>query len=142
MDSLSPTHPDGQPTHALQLVRAFVVLLVVDLAVRVLPFQRMLQVVRWLSTPTGATKRVPLTAVTNSIERAGKVTRWAHCVPRTLACHILVRRAGYPCAVIFGVARATGGALVAHAWPESDGHPLIGPMTGDYTYTRLAPLDL
>ena len=43
---------------------------------------------------------------------------------------------------MLGVARDGTRDIVAHAWPESAGQALIGPYTGDFTYTRLPPLDL
>jgi hypothetical protein len=65
------------------------------------------------------------------------------CLPRALVGQFLLRRAGCPARVRFGVAKHNDGAFAAHAWLESRDQILIGGETMlDYSPMPAWPPDV
>jgi Transglutaminase-like superfamily len=60
----------------------------------------------------------------------------AHCLPRALAAHAMLRRRGIASRLCLGVARE-GGELAAHAWVEIGNNKIVGGTEAE-GFTRLA----
>lgn len=106
----------------LMLVRAFLYLSVIDLALRLVPLRRLADV------GAKATESVPLDDVRRAYLYASWIAYAARhhyadpkCLPRSLALYSWLRRDGMPCALRIGV-RKEDGALKAHAWVEVSGY--------------------
>lgn len=136
------------------LVRAALLFPVVCLALRLLPFPRTLALVRRLARrKAGADAPAwPLSAAAWAVERAGRLYPLAKCLPQALVAHVLLRNAGHESRVIVGVARdrtdpaagardVVASPLLAHAWVECGGIPVVGLAAGR-SYALLAPLDV
>lgn len=145
-----PASPSGArtdaPTPGALVARAALLYLVVGVALRLLPLRRTLALVRRLARPrgrAGAAPDWPLAAAAWAVGRAGRFFPLARCLPQALVAHVLLRRAGHPSRVVIGVARGEDvqRALLAHAWVESAGVPVVGLSAGR-SYALLAPLDV
>jgi len=118
------------------LARAWLVLLVADLGLRILPFQR---VERWLAPPV---HEVAEEAAVPGLVWATAAAARHHlypmrCLPRALCLRWLLGRHGIAAELRIGVERRRG-EMRAHAWVERDGVPLgDGPGVAD----RWAPLN-
>ena len=64
-----------------------------------------------------------------------------NCLNRALAAKVLLARRGLPVHLRFGVRRAPGGELRAHAWIEGAQGVLVGDLRDLPRYTPLLPLD-
>jgi hypothetical protein len=114
------------------LFQAWVLLLVVDLALRTLPFP-------WIQAwaARGGGKQAGRSAGENAVlvQRLGRLTDLAarhhlypmRCLRRSLALQWLLNRHGIPAVLRLGVQREAG-ELKAHAWLEHDGLPLGEPQ--------------
>lgn len=121
------------------LLRAWWMLLIVDLGLRLLPFARL---ERWLAPrpgrPGGAVAEPAL------VERLVWATRAAarhhlypmRCLPRALCLRWLLGRRGIETSLRIGVSKRRGD-LVAHAWVERNGRP-VGDL--EDVRDRFAPL--
>ncbi|MGH2457753.1 MAG: lasso peptide biosynthesis B2 protein [Chloroflexota bacterium] len=107
------------PERAL-LIRAYVDLLQIDVALRIFGFQRVVRRV----PPASADRVVRI----EDRSRAGQYARWlevaarhhvarARCLQRSLALHRWLRQEGLPSELRIGV-RKEAGVLQAHAWVE------------------------
>jgi Transglutaminase-like superfamily len=80
----------------------------------------------------GAGTRPAPEQIARAVMRAGAlVPGGRNCLVRALAAEALLARFGYPVALRFGIARTASGALIGHAWLESDGHVLVGDFEPD-----------
>lgn len=106
------------------IARAWISLARIDVALRLLSFQQVLD---------RADRRAPTTVVTQPVEfrRARAYARWieiaarhhvfhARCLHRSLVLHQWLRGRGLPSALKIGV-RKTDDGIAAHAWVELDG---------------------
>ena len=100
-------------------VRAFLWILGIDLALRVLGFQRVAR-----GVPSARQGRAPISA--SEVARARRYAHWltvigqnhfarARCLQRAIALQYWLRREGIPGELWIGV-RKEGGALLGHAW--------------------------
>lgn len=115
------------------LLRAWWLLLVVDVALRVVPLTWLLprDGVRRPRTPPPSPERI---AWLLDVARRHSPAR-ATCLSDALVLTRLLRAEGLEAVLNLGVARA-GGPLRAHAWVESGGQILVGAVDGE-TYGRL-----
>jgi len=135
------------PATVLMLVRAAAVLVMVDLALRLLPFRRCQAFAAGTRTP--ARTRVALgeshTRVTWAVGVAAGLIKRA-CLTQALGLQWFLSRHGVSTRLCLGVRRqdpggseAPQGAFRAHAWLESDGRILIGgPAAATEGYAPLA----
>jgi hypothetical protein len=133
--------------HALQalswhdrwiLLQAWSLLLIVDLALRLLPFR---WVQGWAAQEGGVSQRGHGETATRRLEIILRIAANHHLYPmKCLRCSLvlqrLLSRRGTPTTLRFGV-RQGAGELNAHAWLECDGRP-VGEQPGvDAHYSRL-----
>jgi hypothetical protein len=123
------------------LFQAWVLLLVVDLALRTLPFP-------WIGAlaARGSRKRISRSPDENAVivRRLRRLTDLAarhhlypmRCLRRSLALQWLLNRCGIPAVLRLGVQREAG-TLKAHAWLEHDGLPIGEPQDVE---SRFVPL--
>jgi hypothetical protein len=120
-------------------------------AVRVLPFRRLVQ---WTGrvAPGHAFEGRALNApgATPDVSSARRVV-WAveavarrlfparPCLPQALAARFLLARRGVTTDLHIGVARTADGELAAHAWLEREGRVLIGGLASPREYQLLVP---
>jgi hypothetical protein len=114
------------PEDLRAFVRAWGLLLVADLGLRVLPFPR---VDRWLSPAVSARRE---DSVVGRLVWATEAAARHHlypmrCLPKALCLRWLLGRHGIESELRIGVARQDGG-LAAHAWVERQGIP-VGEMS-------------
>ena len=128
------------PQERWLLVQAWVALLVVDVALRCLPFKTVLGFCQRVRVdrvaPTGATlsaARLPWLVEVASRHALVKTT----CLTEALALSWLMSRKGLAATLRVGVARRDGG-LIAHAWLEQGGQIILG-NAGTTGYTPLLP---
>ncbi len=106
------------------LVRAFVLLVLIDLGLRIRGFRR---IAGW--APRVSESRADAAA----FQQANLYAHWidiaarhyvlpARCLPRSLALHVWLRREGIASELRIGVHRQAGD-FTAHAWVELDGRP-------------------
>jgi hypothetical protein len=111
------------------LLRAAGLLALVRLALRVFPFQ----LVRPVLMRTGrqsrrlSANRAPALDIAWAVSAVGQfIPGGGHCLSQALTLQTFLTRRGYPSAVCFGVQKAAGSDLRAHAWVEYEGRVLIG----------------
>lgn len=119
------------------LGRAWVYLLVADLALRVLPVHRVGALLRRLG---GRSRReISADRLARLVGIAGRHhLRPMTCLPRSLALQALLRRHGIEADLRIGVRREAG-ELRAHAWIEQAGSPLGEPEDVELRFEPLAP---
>lgn len=127
-------------------LEAVLCLALARLACLFLPFQRTLTLLGLRLCPRDTAR--PLSPAPNPRARAVglMVTHMAKrmpfravCLQQSLAAVLMLKRRGLPVDVCLGVARDAGGALVAHAWSQCEGHPVTGESE-DGTYQLIAVL--
>lgn len=101
------------------LFRAWALLLVTPLLLRVLPLRRLLAPGRVVA-PVAA---IAVERVAWLVEVAARHAPGARCLPVAIVTARLLARQGTPARLCIGVARHASG-LSAHAWLERDGRPL------------------
>jgi len=112
------------------LAEAWGLFLLVELALRVLSFKRLLGLHRKLSRTTGATpasgRPASLARVVWLVEVAGRYAPVnPTCLKKALVLSWLLGRWGIPTALRIGVSREEG-KLRAHAWLDYAGEPILG----------------
>jgi hypothetical protein len=105
------------------VVKAWFTLIGVRLLLWVAPY-------RWIEArmmvpPSTVPSAISPAQIALAVTRASKLVPFATCLTQALAGGFLIRRAGSPAIIHFGVARGEAG-FKAHAWLESDGGILIG----------------
>ena len=134
------------PIERRLVVRAALLLGVIRLGLRLLPFRTLW---RLLNQAPRASVGSP-TATHFSPDRIAWAVRVASpvvlgvkpCLAQSLAVRLLLRRRGYPARLHLGVARGEGGQVQAHAWVETNGRVVIGGSASELErYTPLLALD-
>ncbi len=122
------------PADRLTLAQAWVLLLLADVALRILGFKRLLAVSRKISrrreVPPGAP---PSSAARLAwlVEVAGRHSHVsATCLEKAIVLSWLLGRRGLATTLRIGVARREG-TLAAHAWLEHAGQVILGHPGGD-----------
>lgn len=120
------------------LFRALILLGVITLGLRLLPFRPLRRILaRGAHAPGGlpttdpaSADRIPWAVAVASRSVPGATS----CLIQALAAQVLLEQAGFPAPLHIGVARDEGGQLKAHAWVEHQGAIVIGsPEAGRYT---------
>ncbi|HSS47320.1 MAG TPA: lasso peptide biosynthesis B2 protein [Thermoanaerobaculia bacterium] len=124
-------------SEAWALVRAWWLLLWIDLGLRLLPFQRLES---WLAPAPGNPRAADETVVPEMIWATAAAARHhlypMRCLPQALCLRWLLGRRGVVTELRIGVERQ-GGDLRAHAWVERDGRPVGEDLR---VVDRFAPL--
>lgn len=118
------------------LARAWVYLLLADLALQVLPVRRVGALLRLFGGRTR--KEASADGLAHLVGIAGR--HHFHpmtCLPRSLALQALLRRHGIESDLRIGVRREAG-ELRAHAWVEHDGGPVGEPADVELRFQPLA----
>ena len=127
------------PREGIVLVQAWALFLLMELALRTLPFQQL----RALCDHAG--RKEPGTATVRSVARmawlvevAGRYTPvTATCLQKALVLSWLLGKRGIPSTLQIGVAR-NGDVLTAHAWLEYNGQVVFGQQEKD-AFVLLVP---
>lgn len=106
------------------VLEAVILLLPAALAVRFMPFARVVGRGRRINRRRGAAEPRRLARMVE-IAR-GKVPWRAKCFESALCLRAMLRRRGIPSTLHYGIGTAEGGALNAHVWLSVDGDVLIG----------------
>ncbi len=79
-----------------------------------------------------------------AVRRSSRLVPAATCLPQALAAHVMLERRAVPNDLRFGVARASTGALEAHAWVEVGGAVIVGDLPDLSRYQQMPdlPVDL
>jgi hypothetical protein len=129
-------------TEQLLLIKASLLLGVIKLGLKLLPFRTLRRLVDGLSKPAEglpAAERFSTEKIAWAVERAGRYVP-ATCLSRALAAQVLLTRRAYPVLLHIGVVRDEGERFLAHAWLESGGHVVVGGRDLE-RYTPLAALE-
>ncbi|MEW5871917.1 MAG: lasso peptide biosynthesis B2 protein [Chloroflexota bacterium] len=121
------------------VLRAWPLLLSIDLGLRLLPFRRLqslLAIPPRAPAPPNPQPAIRLTL--NAIDRAARNHLYPMtCLRRALALQRLLAQQGIPTDLRFG-ARLENGALAAHAWLEHHGQPVGEALPLEKRFTPLA----
>lgn len=126
------------------LFRAIALLTMVRCSMRVMPFRKLLSLVR---ERTGDGRRVSETAITPevvgwAVDRAARVLPGlSTCLAKALTASILLAGSNSKANLQIGVAHEENGEFAAHAWVEVDGHVVIGSVPGLERFKPLPSLE-
>ncbi|HEX5417400.1 MAG TPA: lasso peptide biosynthesis B2 protein [Chloroflexota bacterium] len=136
------------PARRRRLLEMVVLLGIIQIALRVLPFRVVRRLLAGLAQPRRRSARVGLDpvaveSVVWAATAAGRRMLGDHpCLPRALAVHFVLTRCGYLAQLRIGVAKDPAGRLQAHAWVESGGVIVVGgPASFVAHYAPLPNLD-
>jgi Transglutaminase-like superfamily len=108
------------------LIKAALLLGVIRIGLRLLPFQTLKQLLDSASQPRAgrefSSDRLVWAVITASRYMLGDKP----CLVQALVVQLLLKRRGYPASLRIGVARKERGELQAHAWIESEYRVVIG----------------
>lgn len=122
------------------LIRAWVYLLVADVALHLVAFPRAEGLLALLAGGRRRQSALPAGRLAALVTAAARHHLCPMtCLPRALALQALLRRNGIQAELRIGV-RREGGALQAHAWIEDAGSPVGEPAEPGPRYLPLAPL--
>jgi hypothetical protein len=127
-------------------VKVAVLLGMVGLALRLLPFRTILNLLDRTPRPTPLPQAVPpivAEPITRAVVRAARYVLGSRpCLAQALTTQLLLRREGWPARVHVGVARGDRGEVQAHAWVESEGKVVIGGSVSELAhFTPILILD-
>jgi hypothetical protein len=120
------------------LSKAALLLGMIGLGLKLLPFRTLRRLVDRLSKPVGKA-RFSIEQVSWAVELAGCYVPGT-CLSRALAAQVLLARQGHPAVLHIGVLRERKSQFMAHAWLESGGQVVIGGYELDL-YAPLATLE-
>src|SRR4051812_9079027 len=110
------------------LLRAALWASAVRVALWVCPFRAAWRLARGLArAPSARPKadRPTPDAAARAVRRVCRYLPRATCLTQALAVYILLGRSGVDCTLRLGVVKTPGGRLLAHAWVEDRGRPLL-----------------
>ncbi|NJR40333.1 MAG: lasso peptide biosynthesis B2 protein [Leptolyngbyaceae cyanobacterium CSU_1_4] len=134
----------------LHLLSAFLLLLLIRLSLRLLPFRIVLKLVQKLSNPGGVSRKncsllPPCYPISHIVWRVNVSSQYmpggAKCLARALTTQVLLNQQGYLPDLRIGVAKATAGQLEAHAWVEYQGRVVMGQLNDLARYLPLPSLE-
>ncbi|MGH7259463.1 MAG: lasso peptide biosynthesis B2 protein [Nitrospiraceae bacterium] len=124
------------------LIQAWCALLVIDIALRCLPFPSIASFCRRLCTTVNdgdAVSLPPVTQLARLVNVAGRYSPFGtSCLKEALVLSWLMSRRGMATTLRIGVARRHGN-LDAHAWLEQNGRIILGEADAD-AYAPLPPI--
>jgi hypothetical protein len=115
------------------LVRAFVLLVHVRVALWLLPWRRLVTMAQ--SRHGQAPPRFTVDRLAWAVRAASRAVPHATCLTQALALSHLLRREGHAATVQIGVSKKDG-RFAAHAWVESNGVPLLSTISEVSRYSR------
>jgi len=122
------------------LVKTFLWLWIIRLSLWLLPFNRLLNLVKRAKIPhQPVANKLPLDRFTWAVATAGRYVPMATCLTQALTAHILLIKGGYNSILHIGVSREDKIRLETHAWVESHGNVIVGD-SGLERYTPLLSL--
>lgn len=126
----------------LLLIRAFTLVMLVRVMLVLVPYKKVIEIMRRFSSG-----RVMSDDSTDpgklawAVRAAGRrLLGGKPCLTEALVLDVLLRRRGISSEIRLGVTKGQNGALLAHAWVESNGRVVIGRKSSEFIYTRLEPL--
>ncbi len=130
-----PRHP---PSDYLRFIEAAASLTLASMAIRWLPFERLVRTMGKGPPLAGTQKATELEAVRRAVQRASARLPWRTvCFQEGLAAHWLLRRRGIDSRLHYGI-RPEGDRLSAHVWVEADGAVVIGEEERGQPHVRVA----
>ena len=118
------------------LVKTALLLGAIRIGLRLIPFQRLKQLLDSASKSRAA-NQFSADRIAWAVTAASRyVLGDKPCLTQALAAKLLLKRRGYPACLRIGVAREDGGKLQAHAWVESED----GVVVGGGELSRYTPL--
>ena len=123
------------------LIQTFILLGLIRLGLRWLPFQKLLDI---LDNISQASFRQPplgpirLEQIVHAVELSSRyMPGEVLCLPRALTMQVLMRHQGFAPQLRIGVAKGEQGNLEAHAWVEHQGNIVMGYIRDLSRYTPL-----
>jgi hypothetical protein len=122
------------------LMQAATVLASASLALRLLPFSRVQQLLSPATTRHDHTAeaRPSIEGIAAAVRHARQLVPQASCLPQALAGQQLLERYGYGAELRLGAVRGKDGKVEAHAWVVCDGRVVVGDLPDLALYTPLA----
>ena len=131
----------------LFLLKTFLLLGFVRLGLWVLPYQKLLYLLKRISDRQNGDRERELNDNNlNKIVRAVNIsTRYmpggAKCLARALTTQVIMKRQGYSPQLRLGVAQGEQGKIEAHAWIEYQGLVVIGDLQNLSRFIPLSPFE-
>jgi len=129
----------------LLLLRVAALQCAIRLALRLLPFRRVIAVVNRLSNTRlhgrARTRFTPEQLACAVSTTSGRLFRDAPCLTQALAVKVLYGRRGLPASVRIGVRRLPESGFQAHAWVESGGSVVVGLLEDLSPFEALPDLE-
>jgi Transglutaminase-like superfamily len=122
------------------LIQTFILLGLIRLGLRWLPFQKMLDILANISQASSRQQPSPIRPeqMVHAVELSSRyLPGEVLCLPRALTMHVLMRDQGYAPQLRIGVAKGAKGNLEAHAWVEHQGNVVMGYVRDLSRYTPL-----
>jgi hypothetical protein len=126
------------------LLRALVLLAVVRLSLRLLPFdtlERLLSKLMTVDADAGKQQELSVERRIWAVQTASRYIPHATCLTQALTAQVLLGLGGIPACVRIGVSKAATEELEAHAWLESGGEVLLGGSDAEQKYTSILVLN-
>lgn len=131
------------------LIRTYLLLLMVRIGLACLPFQQLQSRLAKFSTGVDFYQHYPIPAQ-DILPTLGLIVWAVHkstqmmpggakCLAKALTTQVLMARRNLPCDLKIGVAKASTGALDAHAWIEFEGQVIMGDLPDLERYQLLSP---
>jgi hypothetical protein len=133
MTIVSRTRAWLRPRDLALLTRAFLLLARMRIALWLLPWRRVLRLLRCDVTPAAT---MPVERLERAIRAASHFVPRATCLTQALALSSLLSRCGHPARVRIGVA-TDHGRFAAHAWVECGGATLLSSAADVEKYSPL-----
>ncbi|MEB3342863.1 lasso peptide biosynthesis B2 protein [Okeania sp.] len=124
----------------LLLVKAFLLLAVIRVGLKFLPFQTLYRLLAKVFQPTAKLQISESTyaeKVVWTVRVASRYVRGVRCLAQALATQVLLEQRGYSSNLRIGFTRNKGGRMSAHAWVESEGRVVIGDLKNMADYIRV-----
>ena len=128
----------------LLFFKAVILLGLIVIALRVLPFQVILakvSAVRASKFIKNGKKTVSEEKISWAVFKAGQFVPYAKCLAKALAVKILYARYGYPAEIKIGVEKINNNQIKAHAWVESSSKVVTGNVGDIDRYQELPSLE-
>jgi hypothetical protein len=126
-------------TDRLLLIKATVLLTLVRLALWVLPFPTLLELLNRRPPAVRAEVESSPKRIAWAVAKAGRYVPKATCLAEAATAQLLFQAGGLPASLRIGVTRGEQGELKAHAWLEHHGEIVLGRSEEAYTPLQARP---
>ena len=126
------------------LIQTFLLLGLITLGLRLLPFLTLQQLLNKLANRHDASLSAPRRSASHIVWALQVASCWtphAPCLPQALAGYFLLTRNGHAADLHMGVARNADGKFEAHAWVKSDQGIVIGRLSDLDRYVSFSPVE-